>query len=208
MSEPSLQIRRAEPSDAETIYEIYQNPRAVWGTFQLPFPSLEEWKRRLSQPPDGAYFLVAVADAKAIGMLGLHTAPSQPRRRHAATLGMAVHDGWHGRGVGTALIRAAVDLADNWLNLHRLELEVYTDNEPAVRLYQRHGFVIEGTLKDFAFRNGAYVDAFTMARLRPSANANAAVANAAEPQRGADGSQPSRSVPTRAAGAAGSRRSR
>lgn len=208
MSELPLQIRRAEPSDAETIYEIYQNPRAVWGTFQLPFPSLEEWRRRLSQPPEGAYFLVAVADAKAIGMLGIHTAPSQPRRRHAAALGMAVHDGWHGRGVGTALIRAAVDLADNWLNVHRLELEVYMDNEPAVRLYQRHGFVIEGTLKDFAFRNGAYVDAFTMARLRPSANANTAVANAAEPQGGADGSQPSRSVPTRAARAAGSRRSR
>jgi predicted N-acetyltransferase YhbS len=93
---------------------------------------------------------------------------------------MAVHDGWHGRGVGTALIRAAVDLADNWLNLHRLELEVYTDNEPAVRLYHRHGFVIEGTLKDFAFRNGKYVDAFTMARLRPSAIANVPLANAAK----------------------------
>jgi putative acetyltransferase len=91
---------------------------------------------------------------------------------------MAVHDDWHGRGVGTTLVRAAVELADNWLNLHRLELEVYTDNEPAVRLYKRHGFLTEGTLKDFAFRNGAYVDAFTMARLRPS---NVPVANAGEP---------------------------
>jgi putative acetyltransferase len=177
MSEPSLQIRRAEPSDAEAVYEIYQNPRAIWGTFQLPYPSLEEWKKRLSQPPEGAYILVAVAGAKAIGMLGLHTTPSQPRRRHAATVGMAVHDGWHGRGVGTALMRAAIDLADHWLNLHRLELEVYTDNEAAVRLYERHGFIIEGTLREFAFRDGAYVDAFSMARLRPSASANAAVAN-------------------------------
>lgn len=166
MSESTLRIRRAEPTDAEAIYEIYLNPRAVSGTFQLPYPSLEEWKRRLSQPADGVYLLVGVADGKPVGMLGLHTAPSQPRRRHAATLGMAVHDAWHGRGVGTALMRAAVDLADNWLNLHRLELEVYTDNKPAVSLYQRHGFVIEGTLKDFAFRNGVYVDAFAMARLR------------------------------------------
>ncbi len=116
-------------------------------------------------------------------MLGLHTAPSRPRRRHAANLGMAVHDGWHGKGVGTALIRAAIDLADNWLNLHRLELEVYTDNESAVRLYQRHGFVVEGTLKDYAFRNGAYVDAFTMARLRPSAIANVPAAKAARRSR-------------------------
>lgn len=204
----SLQIRRAEPSDAEAITQIYQNPRAVWGTFQLPFPSLEEWKKRLSQPLEGTYFLVAITNSKAIGMLGLHTAPSQPRRRHAATLGMAVHDDWHGRGVGTALIRAAVDLADHWLNLHRLELQVYTDNEPAVRLYERHGFVIEGTLKEYAFRNGAYVDAFTMARLRPPANANAVVTEAASPQRRGNRSQSSRPVSKQAAGATGSRRSR
>jgi putative acetyltransferase len=181
MSKSSLRVRRAEPSDAEAIYEIYQNPRAVAGTFQIPFPSLEEWKKRFSQPPDGAYFLVAIAEDKVIGILGLHTAPAQPRRRHAASLGIAVHDGWHGKGAGTALVAAAVDLADNWLNLRRLELEVYTDNEPAVRLYKRHGFVIEGTLKDFAFRNGAYVDAFTMARLRPAVAANIPAAKSAQP---------------------------
>ena len=63
-------------------------------------------------------------------------------------------------------MQAAVDLADNWLNLSRLELEVYTDNEPAIRLYRKFGFAVEGTLVRFAFRDGRYVDAFAMARLR------------------------------------------
>ena len=40
----------------------------------------------------------------------------------------------------------AVEMADHWLDLLRLELGVFVDNEPAVRLYQRFGFVIEGTL--------------------------------------------------------------
>ena len=124
--------------------------------------ALEEWKKRLSQPPEGAYFLVMIGDAGAIGMLGLHTEPARPRRRHAASIGMAVHEASQRRGVGTATV-----CADNWLNLHRLELEVYTDYESAVRLYQRHGFGIKGTFEDFAFREGAYVDAFFMARLRP-----------------------------------------
>ena len=61
---------------------------------------------------------------------------------------------------------AALDLADDWLNLRRIELEVYVDNTPAVRLYERHGFAIEGTLRDYAFRGGGYVDAYAMARLR------------------------------------------
>ncbi len=63
-------------------------------------------------------------------------------------------------------MQAAVDLADKWLNLERLELDVYTDNEPALRLYQKFGFVIEGTLVRFAFRDGRYADAYMMARLR------------------------------------------
>jgi putative acetyltransferase len=63
-------------------------------------------------------------------------------------------------------MQAGIDLADNWLNLRRLELEVFVDNEPAIQLYKKFGFTIEGTLVEFAFRDGRYVDTFTMARLR------------------------------------------
>ena len=69
-------------------------------------------------------------------------------------------------GVGTALMQAAVDMADHWLDLLRLELGVFVDNEPAVRLYQRFGFVIEGTLTRYAFRAGTYADVYAMARFR------------------------------------------
>lgn len=162
-----IKIRRAEPDDCAAVYEIYAGRRAFAGTLQLPFPSLAEWRRRLSEPGEGAYNLVAVAGERVVGGLGLHTFPNRPRRRHAGTIGMGVHDEWQGRGVGSALMRAALDLADNWLNLTRLELEVYTDNEPAIRLYERFGFEREGTLRQYAFRDGRFVDAHMMARLRP-----------------------------------------
>jgi len=96
----------------------------------------------------------------------LQTFPTTPRRRHVGEIGMAVRDDWQGKGVGTALMQATVDLADRWLNLTRLELEVYTDNEPAIRLYNKFGFVMEGTLTHFAFRDGEYVDAHVMAHLK------------------------------------------
>jgi putative acetyltransferase len=79
---------------------------------------------------------------------------------------MAVRDDWQGQGVGTALMQAAIDLADKWLNLTRLELEVFVDNAPAIRLYEKFGFTIEGTLVDFAFREGQFADVYIMARLR------------------------------------------
>ena len=62
-----------------------------------------------------------------------------------------------------------IELTDKWLNLIRLELEVYTDNEPAIRLYKKFDFIIEGTHVNFAYRDGQYVDAHFMARLKKEA---------------------------------------
>ena len=164
-----LHIRRAELDDLPAVLEIYSGPKAYAGTLQLPYPSREEWRQRLTET-SGVYSLVAAADGRVVGTLGLVTFPDRPRRRHAATVGMGVHDDWQGKGVGSALMTACVELADNWLNLTRLELEVFTDNEPAIRLYERFGFEREGTLRQYAFRHGRYVDSYTMARLRPPAN--------------------------------------
>jgi len=159
-------IRRAEPNDYESVSQIFTGPQAVRGTLQLPFPSAELWRKRLAEPAEGLFSLLACVGDEVVGQLGLHTFPTAPRRRHAAQIGMAVRDDWQGKGAGTALMQAAVDMADRWLNISRLELEVYTDNEPAVRLYRKFGFVIEGTLVQFAYRDGQYVNAYAMARLR------------------------------------------
>jgi L-phenylalanine/L-methionine N-acetyltransferase len=162
----TLTIRRTEPSDYEAVRQVFAGPKAVWGTLQLPFSTVEQWRKRLAEPPEDYFSLVACTEHEVIGHLGLHTFPNRPRRRHVAQIGMAVRDDWQGKGVGTALMQAAVDLADKWLNLTRLELEVYADNAPAIRLYKKFGFTVEGTLAQFAFRDGQYVDSYSMARLR------------------------------------------
>jgi L-phenylalanine/L-methionine N-acetyltransferase len=161
-----LLVRRAEPADYEAIRAILACPRAQAGTLQLPFPSLELWRQRLLTPIEGYHQLVAEVDGRVVGNIGLHLYPDRPRRRHAATFGMAVHDDWQGMGIGGALLQGILDLADRWLNLTRIELEVYTDNEAAIRLYERAGFEQEGRLRNYAFRDGQYVDAYVMARLR------------------------------------------
>jgi putative acetyltransferase len=163
-----LKIRRAEPDDYSAIYEIFSSPKVSAGTLQVPYPSREQWRRRLAEPEEGTYNLVAVVQDRVVGMLGVHTFPNRPRRRHVGSIGLCVHDEWQGKGIGTALMQAGLELADKWLNLTRLELEVYTDNEPAIRLYERFGFEHEGTLRQHAFRDGRYVDSHMMGRLRPS----------------------------------------
>ena len=132
-------VRRTEPDDYEALHRIFSGPRAVAGTLQMPFPSAEMWRKRLAEPPEGLISLMACVDEEPIGNLDLHASPTRWRMRHVGSIGMAVRDDWQGCGIGSALMEAALDLADNWLNLTRIELTVYTDNAPAVALYEKFG---------------------------------------------------------------------
>ena len=165
MAVEGLQIRRAEPDDCDAIYEMFTSPQVYEGTLQLPYPSREYWRKRIAEG-EGCYNLVAVSGEHVIGMLGVETFPNVPRRRHVGHIGISVSETWQGKGVGNALMQAGIDLADKWLNLTRLELEVYADNEAAIRLYERFGFEHEGVMRRHAFRNGQYIDSIMMARLR------------------------------------------
>ena len=163
-----IRVRHAEPGDYEAIHGIYVQPKVVWGTLQLPFRSAEVRRQQLAQPQDGQFTLVASVEGEVVGHLNLRTSPHSPRRKHAGSIGMGVHDEWQGKGVGTALVEALIDLADRWLNLTRLELSVWTDNEPAIRLYRKFGFETEGTLRGYGFRDGRFVDVHYMARVKIS----------------------------------------
>jgi putative acetyltransferase len=156
-------IRAMEPADLPDITEAWNQPRAYAGTLQLPYTSLEARQQRHAAFAASTR-LVAVIDGKAIGMIFLSR--FENRRSHVGSIGMAVHDAYAGRGVGTALMAAVIDLADNWLQLKRLELGVYADNARAIALYERFGFEREGLNRAYAWRDGAYADSLMMARLR------------------------------------------
>ena len=161
---PDILIRALEPGDLPDLTEAWNQPRAYAGTLQLPYTSLDSRQKRTAAMPASATRLVAVIEGKVIGAIGLER--FENRRSHAGYIGMAVHDAYAGRGAGTALMAAVIDLADNWLQLKRLELGVYADNARAIALYERFGFEREGLYRAYAWRDGAYVDSIAMARLR------------------------------------------
>jgi L-phenylalanine/L-methionine N-acetyltransferase len=157
-------IRAREPGDWEEIAQLTELPKVRWGTLRLPFTSKEHWRRMMEGPQEGRTSIVAVLDGHIVGTAGFQQ--GKGRRSHAAELYMSVHDDHCGRGIGAALTAALVDVADNWLNLKRLELTVYVDNEPAIRLYKKFGFEVEGTRRADSFRDGKFVDVLMMARVR------------------------------------------
>lgn len=164
LSLAELTIRAREPSDFEEIAALMNLPNVRWGTLRLPFTTKEQWRKWSETPPDGLTSIVAELGGRIVGIASV--TQYKGRRGHVGDIGMSVHDEFCGRGIGSGLMAALVDLSDNWLSLKRLELTVYVDNEPAIRLYQKFGFEMEGTRRGYAFRDGQYVDSYAMARLR------------------------------------------
>jgi L-phenylalanine/L-methionine N-acetyltransferase len=162
-------VRRAEPRDAEGIAITFRSRSTAAGTLQNPYPSVAWWTERLQANAKNDYVFVAVAGAteNVIGHAGLHSTSLSPRRAHAWGIGIGVRDDWQGKGVGKRLMETIIDLADNWLGALRLELNVYTDNDRAIALYRKFGFVEEGVYRAYALREGELVDSLAMARLNP-----------------------------------------
>jgi len=163
----TIVIRRAEPGDHLGVAKTFTGRSAAGGTLQTPYPSEAEWKESLAGDPKRNYVFAVLLDGETVGDSDLHRAQLSPRRAHCWGLGMAVHDDRQGRGIGTRLMRTMIDLADNWLGALRIELTVCSDNGRAVRRYEKFGFLIEGTHRAFALREGVFVDAYAMARLHP-----------------------------------------
>ncbi|MGU7770030.1 GNAT family N-acetyltransferase [Burkholderia sp. MR1-5-21] len=165
---PDITIRHSETKDIDAIRQIAAHPAVYTNTLQQPFPSLEKWAQRIEGVRERGFSLVAEIDGEVVAHLGLDP-EKNPRRRHVAGFGMMVKASHHGRGIGNRLLASAIDLAENWLGVTRIELTVFSDNGAAIALYEKHGFRVEGESPDFALRDGEYVAASHMARLRRTA---------------------------------------
>lgn len=164
MSTSEIVIRHVEANDAEALRQMNMHPGVYHSTLQIPHPSMEMWHERVMRKP-GRRQLVACIDDRVVGHLALEVMEN-PRRSHVATFGISIAPAFQNRGVGSALMREMVNLCDNWLRVERIELTVFVDNPAGIGLYRKFGFEIEGTGKNYALRNGEYVDAYYMARMK------------------------------------------
>ena len=163
-------VRRMRLQDAAAMARMMGEPSVLGNLMQLPHTTEELWHARLVEgatPGKLDLPLVAEVGGEVVGSAGLHPASPAARRRHAMMLGISVMPSAQGQGVGTALMAALCDYADNWLGVLRIELDVFADNAIAITLYKKFGFELEGTHRAYAMRNGEYVTSLSMARLHP-----------------------------------------
>lgn len=114
----------------------------------------------------GHLCLVATVGGVVVGMLRAQ-AESYRRTRHFADIdSMWVHASWWRRGLGRHLLAELIAWAQGHPEIEKLGLYVFSTNTAAIRLYQEHGFVVEGKYpRDMKFGDGSYVDTVAMGLL-------------------------------------------
>ena len=154
-------IRPAQVADLDAVVQNLWDVAAEgrWLGTETPFDRDDRRDRFVALlERDTAALLVADRGPHGVvGHLSVDLAPYG-----VATIGMLVADGQRGRGVGTALLAAGRDWAIP-AGAHKLALEVWPDNVPAIALYERFGFVREGRrVRHYRRRDGGLWDSLLM----------------------------------------------
>ncbi|CAN5128804.1 hypothetical protein BH18ACT12_BH18ACT12_14260 [soil metagenome] len=159
-------VRLAQPTDAEGLTEL---GNAVGSEREGWLVSTNGWRnaaderrylRAIRRYPNAAVFVCEDAGV-VVGRLSI-ARDQHPASAHVADLGLIVAASHRRRGIGTALLDAAVAWGRE-SDVHKLELHVFPWNTAAIALYERYGFVQEGYRRNHYRRGDEYVDAILMA---------------------------------------------
>lgn len=161
-------VRPADPDDAEQLTRLAEAVSAEPEGWLISTGG--EWRtvgeerrylRALRRYGHAAVFVAERDDGTLVGRLSV-ARDTHPASAHVADLGLMVAKDARRRGVGTALLEAAVVWARR-AGVRKLELHVFPWNEAAIRLYERFGFEREGYRRRHYRRAGEDVDVVLMA---------------------------------------------
>jgi RimJ/RimL family protein N-acetyltransferase len=165
-----LYLRSIERDDLQRCHD-WMNDEALRSTLAQRYPmSLAreaDWVERATRGQDPSHLTFAIClfeGDRHIGNCGLE---SIERDNSAATFGIFIGENdCRGKGLGEEATRTLCRYAFDEMNLHKIRLDVYAGNAPAVRTYENVGFRTEGVLREEAYRGGRYIDVLRMGLLR------------------------------------------
>lgn len=164
-----VRIRRAEPDDAAAVlaYLGRVGGESINLTFGAEGPGFTEEEEReyLARvaAADNSLAIVALAGEEIVGALTFDGG-RRPRMRHAGEFGISLLQAYAGQGLGRALLEYMLAWAERGGVVRKINLKVRADNIPAIRLYERMGWVHEGRTTRDTFIDGEFNDCLLMGR--------------------------------------------
>jgi [ribosomal protein S5]-alanine N-acetyltransferase len=168
-SNDKLIFRKPDLEDLESLYilknDIESNSSLVGITSGFSKVAIRDWIEFHQKAKDEVLYLIQRVDTgNVIGHVGIYKIDHRIRKGEIAIV--IAEKGSRGKGFGNICLEFILEFGFNQLNLNRIELSVLADNEIAISLYLKHGFVKEGCLRQAQFKNGKYHDVVLMAKFK------------------------------------------
>ena len=160
-----MQIRKIDQSEARAYFECLKSIDQ-----ETKFMMFEPDERQFNEElivnylsDESDLFLGVFSEHEIVGFLVAKRGTFR-RIRHSAYIVIGIRRSFQGQGIGTKLF----DKLDEWARKYqvkRLELTVEVSNTPAINLYEKQGFSIEGIKRKTMLVDGEFVDEYMMAKL-------------------------------------------
>ncbi len=163
-----IYLRSAEPGDEIVIAESENHPDARENLYYTLPSSTEIHQSRLKQKlNDHSTIFFTICTIKPDIPIGCTAFVRIDWIGKMATfyIAIAAKENWS-KGYGTEATKLMIDYAFNTLNMNRIQLHVSVENERAVKVYEKTGFVQEGRLRQAMFFNNHFIDFFLMAIIK------------------------------------------
>lgn len=152
----------------EFVREVRNDPRVSEYLFTDVYISKEgqeRWYRKQTRDKKSLVF-VALAD----GPIGYCQVKNIDHANYSCELGFCLAPEHQGKGYGARLVKELINYVTEKLNMHRLYVEVFADNQRAISLYERCGFAKEGMLRDKVLKRGDFKDVIIMGLITRKGN--------------------------------------
>lgn len=157
--------------DLQEYFECQQDALTKKGFMSVP-NNLSETKKELNEKisdfskkkPFGECFAIEV-EGKFAGYIEIHDL-NKKYQEHKCGIGYCVHPKFRGKGLAPSSLKILADYTFKKYKVKRIEAGVRTFNKASIRVLEKAGFKLEGTMKKYYYRNGKYLDSMIWARVK------------------------------------------
>ena len=142
-------LRNGTAEDGKDLLEVF-NLTHEQTDYLLTYPdentfTVEEEEKYLKEKTesDSEIEIIAIVDGKLVGSAGIESLGSKDKVKHRADFGISIDKAYWGQGIGKALVAGCIECAKK-AGYSQLELQAVAENEKALNLYRKFGFVEYG----------------------------------------------------------------
>lgn len=166
----TVRLRALEPEDLELLYRWENNPE-LWklGSTLSPYSRyilkeyIRESHRDIYETKQLRFMIELRQTREAIGTIDLYD--FEPHHRRAG-IGIMLDPLYQGKGFAAQAMSVLMDYAFCFLKLHQLYVHIPIDNEPSKALFERCGFVVSGTMKEWVITEKGFTDVMIMQKIK------------------------------------------